>query len=83
MRMATITSKRQLTIPSTIFRQLGFKEGEKVIITEEEGVMKVVSALSLIEKLGGSVKVPARYKGLSIDQMIDRAKKEYFSRKRV
>lgn len=83
MQMATITSKRQLTIPSSIFQRLGFREGEKVLISEEEGAMKVVSALSLIDKLAGSVKIPARYRGLSIDQMIDKAKKEYFKHKRV
>ncbi len=83
MQMATITSKRQLTIPSSIFRSLGFKEGEKVLISEEDGAMRVVSALSLIEKLAGSVKIPARYKGLSINQMIAKAKEEYFSRKRI
>ncbi len=81
MHVATISSKRQLTIPSAIFSQLGFKEGEKVLVSEEEGGMRVVSSLSLIEKLAGSVKIPARFKGLSIDQMISRAKEEYFQSK--
>ena len=39
--MATITSKRQLTIPAKIFRKLGLKEGEKVKVMEEDGSLKM------------------------------------------
>ena len=76
--MATITSKRQLTIPAKIFRKLGLKEGEKVKVMEEDGSLKIVSYLKLLDKLAGSVKVPKKFKGLTPDQMIKRAKGEYF-----
>lgn len=81
MSMATITSKRQLTIPVDIFRKLGFQEGERVFIREENGALKIESALAALEKLGGSVKVPKRFQGMDIDQIIEKAKKEYFSKK--
>ncbi len=79
--MATITSKRQLTIPAKIFRKLGLKEGEKVKVVEENGSIKITSYFKLLNELAGSVKLPKRFKGLSIDQVIEKAKKEYFSNK--
>lgn len=75
--LATITSKRQLTIPSRMFDLLGFKEGQKVLVTEEDGFLVVKPAMRVINKLAGSVKVPTRFASLDIDEMIDRAKKEY------
>lgn len=81
VQSATITSKRQLTIPAKIFRKLGLQEGQKVIISEEDGAMRVVSALKLLDELAGSVKLPKRFKGLPIDEVIKRAKDEYFKEK--
>lgn len=49
-----------------------------MIISEEGGEMKVVSALKLLDELAGSVKLPKRFKGLPIDEVIKRAKDEYF-----
>ncbi len=76
--MATITSKRQLTIPAKIFRKLGLQEGEKVRVSEENGSIRITSYLKLLDKLAGSVKVPQRFKGLTVDQMTEKAKNEYF-----
>jgi len=79
--MATITSKRQLTIPAKIFKKLGLREGEKVIVSEEEGGIKIKSALKLLDELAGSVKLPKRFKGLSIDEIIEKGKTEHFAKK--
>ena len=80
-QMATITSKRQLTIPASIFRQLGLQQGQKVVIKVEEGSMKITSAMELLDRLQGSVQVPKEYQGLTEDQMIAKAKNEYFKSK--
>lgn len=80
-QMATITSKRQLTIPASIFRQLGLQQGQKVVIKVEEGSMKITSAFKLLENLRGILDLPADKAALSEDQLIALAKKEYFSRK--
>lgn len=81
-QMATITSKRQLTIPAKLFKKVGFKQGEKVIVTEEEdGSLKIKSALALVEELGGSVPVPKKWKGKDIDEIIEEATDEYFREK--
>jgi hypothetical protein len=35
----------------------------------------------LVEKLAGSVKVADEYKGLNLNQMVEKAKNDYFSKK--
>ena len=77
-KTSTITSKRQLTIPSRIFRAVGFSEGQKVIITHKNGSIIVQPSSQLVERLAGSVKIPIRFRSMSIDKMIERAKKEYY-----
>lgn len=80
-QVATLTSKRQLTIPAEIFRRLGLYAGQKLIVQEEEGEITLTPALNLVEDLAGSVKIPKKYRGLSADEIIAQAKKEYFSKK--
>ncbi|MBM4402423.1 MAG: AbrB/MazE/SpoVT family DNA-binding domain-containing protein [Candidatus Cloacimonetes bacterium] len=79
--LATITSKRQLTIPANTFRQAGFEVGQKVIVLLDNGSLKIEPAVKLVEELAGSVSVPKEYRGLSIDKIITKAKKEYFKNK--
>jgi AbrB family looped-hinge helix DNA binding protein len=79
-QIATITSKRQLTIPVSIFRKLGLMVGQKVIVAEEKGTISIKPVLDLIEDLAGSVKTPGKYEGLSVDEIISQAKKDYFSK---
>jgi len=79
-QMATITSKRQLTIPASMFDKLNWKEGQKVIISTEGKDLKISTAIDLVNRLAGSVKLPARFKGVSIDEIIRKARKEHFNR---
>lgn len=78
---ATITSKRQLTIPVKLFRKVNLKEGQKVILTEENGLIKMESALALVNRLAGSLKLPKAYQSKSIDQIIESAKNKYWQEK--
>ena len=80
-QIATITSKRQLTIPSKIFKQMALKEGDKLVLSQEGQAIKLVSALSLVNRLSGSIEMPARFKGKSLDQIIAESKKEYFKKR--
>lgn len=79
---ATITDKRQFTIPVAVYRKIGFREGGKVIVTSKGNKMIVEPATKALERLAGSVTPPKRFRGMSIDAMIQKAKKEHFSRKR-
>lgn len=80
-QMATITSKKQLTIPAQLFYEAGFKIGQKVIVTEENGSLKITPAEKLVEELAGSVPIPAKWKGKNLDRIIEEAKDEYFQEK--
>lgn len=80
-QMATITSKKQLTIPAEIFRKAGLEIGQRVIVSEENGSLKITSAEKLVDQLAGSVSMPRKWEGKNMDQIIEDAKNEYFSKK--
>ena len=80
-QIATITSKRQLTIPVDIFERAGLKEGQRVrIATSQQGKIYLESMIDLVEELAGSVAVPPRFASLNADQMIAKARKERFTK---
>lgn len=79
--LATITSKRQLTIPVELYKLMAFQEGQKVIISKMDEGIRVESALSLVGRLAGSVEIPNKFKNLTLEKMIIKAKKEYFKNK--
>jgi AbrB family looped-hinge helix DNA binding protein len=78
---ATITSKRQMTIPVGLFRALGLKEGEKIVLSEKDGKFEAESALALVERLAGSLKVPKRFVGKTEEEIVNKAREEYFRKK--
>lgn len=80
-QMATITSKKQLTIPAGIFRQAGLEIGQRVIVSQENGRLILTPAERLVEELAGSVPMPKKWRGKDIDKIIEKAKNEYFSKK--
>lgn len=80
--IATITSKRQLTIPVDIFQALSLREGEKVLVTQEQNEIKISPIMQLLDRLAGSVKIPKEYKGLTAEEIAYKAKKEYFRNKK-
>lgn len=75
---ATITSKRQLTIPVKMFKSLNLQEGSKVIISLEDKILKIQPCLEMVERLAGSVAIPSEFKNLTVDQIIQKAKEEHF-----
>ncbi|MEK9201066.1 MAG: AbrB/MazE/SpoVT family DNA-binding domain-containing protein [Patescibacteria group bacterium] len=78
--LGSITSKRQLTIPISVFNDTNFKIGQKVIIKKRGDSIMIDPASSLVEKLAGSIAVPARFKGMSPDQILSTAKSEHFQK---
>ncbi|KKS46720.1 hypothetical protein A2781_04560 [Candidatus Gottesmanbacteria bacterium RIFCSPHIGHO2_01_FULL_42_27] len=79
MQIATITSKNQLTLPVDIVRKIGLKVGQKVIVSEEGGKVVITPAEDLVEELAGSLKMPKKWKGRSMEEIIEKSKREYFS----
>ena len=79
--IATITSKRQLTIPVELYELFNLSAGDKMLMYGEDKTITMEPAASLVERLAGSVKIPQRFKGLSAEKIIQKAKKEYFKNK--
>lgn len=82
--LATITSKRQFTIPSQLFKDIGLSEGDKVLVEESNGELIVKPVMDLIDKLAGSVSIPKflKDKDLDLDEIIKTSKVEYFKNKK-
>ena len=78
--LASITSKRQLTIPVAVFEKLGFKENSKVVLEEKEEGILVKPADKFLDDLGGSVSIPNKLKGVSAEKAITEAKKAHFGK---
>lgn len=81
--IATITSKRQFTIPVALFKKANLKSNQRVLVklVSADGVLRVEPMKRIVDELAGSVKIPVQYKGMDIDKMIEKAKFEYFSKK--
>ena len=77
-KTVTITSKRQITIPSRIFQAAGLAEGQKLLVSLIDDQIVINPATELIEDLAGSIIIPDRYKNLSPKILVEKAKKEYF-----
>lgn len=82
MYLATITDKRQITIPVDVYKAMKMEKGQKLIVRVDGGIINMEPVEDLIESLAGSVKVPTKYKNMSIDEVVVKAKQEYFSKKR-
>ena len=81
IKLATITSKRQITIPVSLFRRLNLQQGDKVIISEDKGKLTLSPALQLVKQLAGSVKIPEKLKAKNAEEVIRTAKETYFTKR--
>ncbi len=79
--LATITDKRQVTIPVDVYRGMNMKKGQKVVIRVEDRIISMEPAEDLIEKLAGSVRIPTKYKDMDVNKIVTKAKQEYFGKK--
>lgn len=49
---------------------------------QDPNVINIFSIMHLLDRLAGSVKIPNEYKGLTAEEIVYKAKKEYFRNKR-
>ena len=76
-----ITSKRQITIPKKLYDKLDFQKGEVLVLRDSGGGIMMEKPTQVLDDLAGSVKLPNRFQGLSSQEIVKKAKKEYFSAK--
>jgi len=78
--LATITSKRQFTIPVELFKKAKLKTNQKVLVSmDDSGALRVESMRNLVKELSGSVPIADNYKGLSLNQIAKKAREEYYN----
>ena len=80
-QMATITSKKQLTLPAALFREAGLRIGQRVIVSHENGTLTITPAEKLVEDLAGSLPMPKEWEGRDLDEIIEEAREKYFKHK--
>ncbi|MDD3268357.1 MAG: AbrB/MazE/SpoVT family DNA-binding domain-containing protein [Syntrophomonadaceae bacterium] len=73
MPSVTISSKRQITIPSEVFRRLELKEGQKLMV-EVEGDRIILTArpLNLTKALGGVTKGLYGSNAAEVEEYLDK-----------
>jgi len=81
LQTVRISSKRQITIPAQIYRQLSLNQGDRLSISIDNENLIIKKSKQLLNELAGSVTVPKRYKNKPIDYIIKEAKKEYFTQR--
>lgn len=78
---ATVTSKRQITLPIKLFADFGIEPGDKLtMIAYDDGIL-MKRQVDLVNKLAGSVKLPVKYQGMEIEKIIHQAKESYWQEK--
>jgi len=81
MELAKLTTKGQVTIPISIRKRLGLKNGDKLLFVERpEGVLMVNSTMMALEKIGKAFEGEAERLGLETEDdvvaMIKEIRKE-------
>lgn len=83
LQTVKISSKRQITIPSRLFQELDLHEGDSIVLKVKNKSLVMDKAQDILNSLVGSVSTPRRVAHLSTDQLITKAKKEYFAHKKI
>ena len=79
-KTATITGKRQITIPIKLFKAANLDKNKKVVISQEKNRLIITSAISLVENLAGSLKMPASWQGKDLEEIIEQSKTDDFAK---
>ena len=85
MELAKVTSKGQVTIPLSIRKKLGIKDGDKLLFVDKpEGVFMLSPTMITLEKIGKAFEGEAERLGLKNDDdvvaMIKEIRKENLKR---
>jgi len=64
-----------------LYKQLKLEKTRKVIVSVENGIIKIQPALNFVNQVAGSFEMPDKYKNMDIDKIIKTAKESYFKEK--
>jgi AbrB family looped-hinge helix DNA binding protein len=76
--LATLSKRRQLTLPADVARELGVHAGDKVEFTIEDGHVELRPARTFTARtLAGSVPIPEHLRGVPMKEQIRMAMDEH------
>lgn len=71
MELAKVTTKGQVTIPISIRKRLGIKNGDKLLFVEKpEGIVVMNPTMMALEKIGKAFEGEAERLGLENDDVV-------------
>jgi len=80
--MYSITKKRQVSIPKKIMQILDLKEHSSIeYIIEKDNTVKIINPYTQIQEAKGILKLPKKYQGKDLSEIIELSKQEYFNKK--
>jgi len=74
MSAVTVTSKGRITIPSRLRKKLKIDKGEKLLIVEEDGVIRIIPVPKLSKLAGVDMEV---FKGRVPSKEVEEAREEW------
>jgi bifunctional DNA-binding transcriptional regulator/antitoxin component of YhaV-PrlF toxin-antitoxin module len=77
----SISSKRQIVIPSKFFAALKFRKGQKLVAEIKDDTMVLTPAETLVNKAAGMIKVTKPVSNSELEQIIEEAKLRHFRKK--
>jgi len=78
--IATITSKRQITIPAALFSKLALESGTKILITEDQGKIVMSPSESAVRELAGIIKFHRRVSDSQLEKIIEKSKEKRYKK---
>ena len=81
MQTVSITSKRQLTIPAALYREMSLRQGQKLLASYSDNRLILTPAETILNQLAGSVNVPPHLKNINLNKAVELAKIHHFSQK--
>ncbi|MBI4225871.1 AbrB/MazE/SpoVT family DNA-binding domain-containing protein [Candidatus Roizmanbacteria bacterium] len=81
MQTVRISSKRQITIPSKIFNELGIAKGDHLLAEKKGESILLTPAEVLVRSLAGAIKSSKKLTDEELEKIIKKSKKEHFKRK--
>jgi len=81
LQSVRISSKRQITIPSKIFNELGITQGDHLLVKKTEDSIILTPAEILVRKLTGIIKLAKKTNDEQLERIIRKSKENYFKNK--
>lgn len=80
-QFVTITGKKQITIPASIFKRMNLAIGDRLTVSIENDNIVMKKHHAILDELSGSLPpLPQKYKRMSISKLIAIAKTSYIKR---